>query len=1190
MSDPKSSEATILEKALTFDSREAREAYLQGACGGDRQLRMEIDSLLAAHEAAGGFLAGKTSKEAQTILGETPLREGPGTRIGRYKLLQQVGEGGMGVVYMAEQEEPVRRRVALKIIKLGMDSRQVVARFEAERQALAMMDHPNIAKVLDGGATESGRPYFVMELVQGVPITEFCDRARLSAKDRLKLFTQVCQAVQHAHQKGIIHRDLKPSNVLVTLHDGVPVPKVIDFGIAKATNQGLTEKTLFTNFATMIGTPAYMSPEQAEMSGLDVDTRTDIYSLGVLLYELLTGTTPFPERRLRSLGYGEMQRVIVEEEPDRPSTRLSTMDQQERAVVVRNCGEDGSMLADLLSGDLDWIVMKCLEKDRTRRYDSATGLAADVLRHLGNEPVSARPPSPAYRFHKWVRRNRRVFATGVSVALALVFGVVISAWQAVRAGRAERRQSVLRTEAEAARSAEERQRILAEQRVYDSLVGEARALRLAHRVGYRDKVFALIRQAMAMQGVRKNLDELRQEAVACLGDFVGHTPVTYSNMMPGFRFTMVRLQSEGRFAALRLNRHDDRKDALILQSMPRGEELFRMVTDRSIVAMEFVGTNEFAVVLVPEEDTARRRAERHARAEVLTWKFENQRWREVSRRAEPGAFDLLPASPPLVAVDDTGAGTVRFVPLNSARTKLAIPVSATMKSPPTLLLSHGGRIVACQVAARPGDPQGTVELWDLETGLRTRSHAILGDSSLGGVNDDGSRLCLVDDFLNELRVEECGGGRTVNRIPDTMILGVKGPGWMPGRSILGVPSILQFGVRLFDYERNEVIATLDSPSTMAEAIFSRDGRQLFTAGNSHARLYRLDCAPEFLQLGNHAGGAQVVFRPGHDQVATAGFDDQLQLCDASSGARLWEERAPRWEGIGSSPDGRWILLSSLGTREVFVHDAETGRRLLTLGTNAPGGVQSVAMSDDGRFLAMASRSMEDIVGVLRSGVHGMGAIQVWEVHRAVPGDVHPTVTEVRRVSGVFSSLSFLPGSSRVIYFDADLQPQAYLWDVGGDVGPRTLALKPRWDYFNFAPTRDGKAVWMIDAQGNLVCVDLETGQLVSSLTDHSERIDSSGPGNLFLSPDASMLSVPSFTDSSVEIFDTTSRRLRYRLPGRAGSPWGASWSSNSRRIACARSNGEVSVWNLDEVDRVLDELGLGQGAESDPTSRPAKNP
>jgi eukaryotic-like serine/threonine-protein kinase len=343
----------------------------------------------------------------------------------------------MGVVYMAEQEEPVRRRVALKIIKLGMDTRQVVARFEAERQALALMDHPNIARVLDGGATETGRPYFVMELVQGVPITEFCDKNKLSAQERLKLFIQVCQAIQSAHQKAIIHRDIKPSNVLVTLHHGEPMPKVIDFGIAKATSQKLTEKTLFTNYGTMIGTPAYMSPEQAEMSSLDVDTRADVYSLGVLLYELLTSTTPFSERRLRSLAYGEMQRVIMEEEPERPSTRLSTMSQAEKTVVVKNTGQELVSLRHLLKGDLDWIVMKCLEKDRRRRYETANGLTADIQRHLTNEPVVARPPGTCYRLQKLAKRNSVAFGAAIVVALSLTVGFIVATWQAIRARRAE---------------------------------------------------------------------------------------------------------------------------------------------------------------------------------------------------------------------------------------------------------------------------------------------------------------------------------------------------------------------------------------------------------------------------------------------------------------------------------------------------------------------------------------------------------------------------------------------------------------------------------------------------------------------------------------------------------------------------------------------------------------------------------
>src|SRR5438874_5260375 len=336
--------------------------------------------------------------------------EAVGQTLGRYKLLEKVGEGGCGVVYVAEQTEPVRRRVALKVIKLGMDTKQVIARFEAERQALALMDHPNIAKVLDAGATEAGRPYFVMELVRGIKITEFCDEKSVPTADRLKLFTQVCQAIQHAHQKGVIHRDIKPSNILVTVNDGVPVPKIIDFGIAKATAGPLTDKTFFTAFEQFIGTPAYMSPEQAEMTGLDIDTRTDIYSLGILLYELLTGRTPFDAKELLAGGLDEMRRTIREQEPDRPSTRLSTMAAGELTTVAKHRHTDAPRLIHLVRGDLDWIVMKCLEKDRTRRYETANGLASDIQRHLNNEPVAARPPSTAYRFQKLVRRNKLAFA------------------------------------------------------------------------------------------------------------------------------------------------------------------------------------------------------------------------------------------------------------------------------------------------------------------------------------------------------------------------------------------------------------------------------------------------------------------------------------------------------------------------------------------------------------------------------------------------------------------------------------------------------------------------------------------------------------------------------------------------------------------------------------------------------------
>ena len=374
--------------------------------------------------------------------------ERPGSRIGRYKLLERIGEGGFGVVYMAEQHDPVRRKVALKLVKPGMDSRQVLARFEAERQALAIMDHPNIARVFDGGMTEAGRPYFVMELVKGEPITSYCDNSQLPPRQRLELFAQVCHAVQHAHQKGIIHRDIKPSNVLVMVHDATPVVKVIDFGVAKALGQELTEKTLFTGFAQLLGTPLYMSPEQAGQSSLDVDTRSDIYSLGVLLYELLTGTTPFDKERFRKAAQDEIRRIIREEEPPRPSTRLSESKEKLPSISAQRHTEP-ARLAKLVRGELDWIVMKALEKDRNRRYETASGLAKDVERYLNDEPVSACPPSAAYRLKKLARRNKGPMLAASLVVLALLAGIVGTAWQAVRAGKRAQGERQAKERAEA---------------------------------------------------------------------------------------------------------------------------------------------------------------------------------------------------------------------------------------------------------------------------------------------------------------------------------------------------------------------------------------------------------------------------------------------------------------------------------------------------------------------------------------------------------------------------------------------------------------------------------------------------------------------------------------------------------------------------------------------------------------------
>jgi serine/threonine protein kinase/tetratricopeptide (TPR) repeat protein len=424
MNDTSNRSVELFTQALELPAG-AREAFLEKACGADERLQSRVEALLKANDQAEGFLEPSFRRPERSLGGL--VGEEPGDRIGRYKLLEQIGEGGCGVVFMAEQEEPVRRRVALKIIKPGMDSKSVIARFEAERQALALMDHPNIAKVFDAGATESGRPFFVMELVRGVKITDYCDRNSLTTEERLKLFIQVCHAVQHAHQKGIIHRDIKPSNILVTnTLEGEPLPVVIDFGVAKATtNQRLTDKTLFTAFEMLIGTPAYMSPEQAALTSVDVDTQSDIYSLGVLLYELLTGFTPFDTGELLKAGLDEIRRVIREQEPARPSTRLSKMTTADLTTVAQHRNAEPPRLVRTITGDLDWIVMKALEKDRSRRYETANGFALDVQRVLANEPISARPPSSLYRFQKIVLRNKFLFAAIGLIAGLLVVSLIV---------------------------------------------------------------------------------------------------------------------------------------------------------------------------------------------------------------------------------------------------------------------------------------------------------------------------------------------------------------------------------------------------------------------------------------------------------------------------------------------------------------------------------------------------------------------------------------------------------------------------------------------------------------------------------------------------------------------------------------------------------------------------------------------
>jgi len=506
---PPTAEKSIFLAAVEIASTSARQAYLDEVCKQDADLRAKVEALLRASEEPRQLLDAPDS--VRTILGQAAEMEGPGTIIGSYKLLEQIGEGGMGLVFVAEQTQPVHRRVALKVIKPGMDSRQVIARFEAERQALALMDHPHIAHVFDGGTTQSGRPYFVMELVRGLPITQFCDDNRLALSERLGLFHAVCQAVQHAHHKGIIHRDIKPSNVMVTSHDGTPVVKIIDFGIAKATGQRLTDKTVYTQFAQFVGTPTYLSPEQAGLSGIDVDTRTDIYALGVLLYELLTGSTPFSQERLQQAAFDEMRRIIREEEPPRPSTRISTVGQAASTISAKR-QSDPKRLRQAYYGELDWIAMKALEKERRRRYETASAFAADVQRFLDHEPVQAHPPSLNYRLRKFVRRHRAGVLAASLVGLALLAGIVGMTWGLFHATQAEALALQEAKQKEAALGAARQSQQEATDKLWLSLFERARAGRFSRLIGQRLASLAALEQAARIRPDER----LRVEAIAAM--------------------------------------------------------------------------------------------------------------------------------------------------------------------------------------------------------------------------------------------------------------------------------------------------------------------------------------------------------------------------------------------------------------------------------------------------------------------------------------------------------------------------------------------------------------------------------------------------------------------------------------------------------------------------------------------------
>jgi eukaryotic-like serine/threonine-protein kinase len=1115
MSEQDQSEKSIFLEAIGIDSATERAAFLDRACAGNPALRGKVEALLQAHEKPQRLL---DAPAAGTPTVDDPITERPGKVIGPYKLLQQIGEGGMGTVFMAEQTQPVCRKVALKVIKAGMDSRQVIARFEAERQALAMMDHVNIARVLDAGATESGRPFFVMELVHGVPITKYCDDNRLTPRERLELFVPVCQAIQHAHQKGIIHRDIKPSNVMITLYDGKPVPKVIDFGVAKAIEQKLSERTLFTQYGAMVGTLEYMSPEQAEMSALGVDTRSDIYSLGVLLYELLTGSTPLSHKRVKEAAYAEILRMIKEEEPPKPSTRLSDSGEALASISAHRHMEPAK-LTKLVRGELDWIVMKCLEKDRNRRYETANGFAADVLRYLHDEPVLACPPSTWYRFRKFARRNKAVLTTATALAVAILVGV----------GSLVGTVTVL---------AQSNVQITQQQKETETALGREKQVN-------DDLLKSLEREAQAKyrQNIQLADRELRADNVGRAEELLDECPISlrcweWDHLKRRHYREPVTFRGHNDWVAgVALSPDGTRAVSGSAISLIVGDlEVWDTATGKTIRTLPgHMGPVSGVAFSGDGDSIASAGWDRTVRlwdvsTDVSTWK---ERHKLEGHTNYVGCVAISPDS--RLVASGSGDQTVKL--WDAATGQEVRMLRGHRGGVLSVVFSPDGRSLAS------ASHDETVRIWDVATGkevhtLRGHAGAVLGVA----YRRDGRRLASAG-FDGSVKIWDARSGEHIRTLQGDLFFAMSVAFNRDGTR-LAVGS-WDKTVKLWDPETGQEVLTLRDHTDMVTGVaFSQDGRLLASASlDGSVKVW--DATPwsgvgsgeSLLLRGEGDNALYLLYSPDGRHLASAGFDGAVKLWDPLTGK---EVASFRGEAVGPvfnvafSRDSQ--RLASANVRGVVkLWDVAAGKELTTF----HGNLGSATLSPDGRRVAW---SREGAVVEIRDTESGRKLLE-FHTHPA------PVIW-----------VSYSPDGKRLVTAGWDKTPR--VWDATS--GAEVLTLRGHTHVVQFAVfSPDGKRLATASWDKTAKVWDASSGKEIFTLRSHKERV-----GMVAFSPNGKYLATASF-DNTVKIWDGRTGKELLTLRGHAGYVSGVAFSPDSKRLATAsgyRGRWEIKIWDVTQWD------------------------